>query len=33
MLFVKKEDSAPLPVPPLDAALPARIETATFALG
>lgn len=33
MLFVKKQDETPLPVPPLDAAAPARTEQATFALG
>lgn len=33
MLYVKRSDETPLPTPPIDAAAPARTETATFALG
>lgn len=33
MLFVRKQEETPLPVPPLDTAAPAQTEQATFALG
>ncbi len=33
MLFVKKHEETPLPIPPLDASAPAQTEQATFALG
>ncbi len=33
MLFVKRQEETPLPVPPLDEAAPAQTQQATFALG